>query len=202
MSSFFDFIAAILIERQEQASEPLPLEAEDDVSYEPPEDETEATPDDPFDAQGEEEPDEQPEPDKEDTNRTDDVDEEQEFDEVQEFAEVDETDETSVLDDIEEEPQIYRAQFYAQEIMLPEPEDEYDPETVAFDADYDALDALDEVAEPLDDEPLVDFGDLALVVDDLINLEPDDMSDPLAAFRWFAGEDVFVEAGDDEWFAP
>jgi hypothetical protein len=26
--------------------------------------------------------------------------------------------------------------------------------------------------------------------------------DPLAAFRWFSGESVFSEAGNDEWFAP
>jgi hypothetical protein len=58
--------------------------------------------------------------DDEDTSRADDVDEEQEADEVTEYAEVDYSDETSILAEIYEEPQIYRAQFSAQEIALPD----------------------------------------------------------------------------------
>ncbi len=137
--------------------------------------------------------------DDEDTSRADDVDEEQEMDEVQEFAEVDYSDETNILSDISEEPLLYRAQFAAQEIMLPDPEPE--PELTVFDDGYDALEDLDEMLDQLDADPLAAFNDL-LIPDDLIALDPDDFSDPLTAFRWFSGEDVFSEAGNDEWFTP
>lgn len=139
--------------------------------------------------------------DDEDTSRADDVDEEQETDEVTEYAEVDYSDETSILAEIYEEPQIYRAQFAAQEIALPD-EDENPIEPAVFDAGYDALDDLDETPGQLDADPLAVFSDLLLDTDLLVALDPDDLSDPLAAFRWFSGESVFDEAGNDEWFTP
>ena len=139
--------------------------------------------------------------DDEDTSRADDVDEEQEFDEVQEVAETDYSDETNILSDIVEEPLLYRAQFAAQEIMLPEPEPEA-TETTSFGADYDALDDIDDAPEQLDADPLAVFSDLLIDTDILVALDPDDLSDPMVAFRWFSGESVFSEAGNDEWFAP
>lgn len=139
--------------------------------------------------------------DDEDTSRADDVDEEQETDEVTEYAEVDYSDETSILAEIYEEPQIYRAQFSAQEIALPD-DDARHTEPATFDAGYDALDDIDNELGQLDTEPLAAFSDLLLDTDLLVALDPDDLSDPLAAFRWFSGESVFSEAGNDEWFAP
>ena len=140
--------------------------------------------------------------DDEDTSRVDDVDEEQEEDEVAEYSEVDDSDETNILSDIYEEPQLYRAQFAAQEMMLPDPEPAYDTEQTNFEPEYDALDDwLDELTQ-LDAKPFVSFTNTRSQVDDLVSLEPDDMADPMNAFRWFSGEEVFDEAEDDEWFTP
>lgn len=140
--------------------------------------------------------------DDEDTSQADDVDEEQEEDEAAEYAEVDDSDEESILDDIYEEPQLYRAQFAAQEVTLPDPEPAYDTEQTNFEPEYDALDDwLDELTQ-LDAKPFVSFTNTRSQVDDLVSLEPDDMADPMHAFRWFSGEDVFDEASDDEWFTP
>lgn len=200
--SIFSYLIAYLTSGEEIESDPLEQEADPDAAFN-----DEAPTGDEAGQADEEEQAKQPERervkrDPEDTNRVDDVDEQQEFDEVQDFAEVDETDETSVLSELTEEPQIYRAQFTAQELALPEPDQADDTEQAGFDPGYDALDELDEAGDALDAEPLLalDAGDM--IVDDLVSIEPDDMSDPLNAFRWFSGEDVFDEAGNNEWFAP
>ena len=143
--------------------------------------------------------------DDEDTSRADDVDEESEYDEVQDRAEVDETDETNILADITEEPQL-RVRFLAQELGLPDPEPDYRPLTLGT-GDEDDQDDQDEdgpdQADPdeASDTEQVGF-DALLQVDDLVQMEPDNLADPFQAFRWFAGEDVFAEADSDEWFTP
>lgn len=129
--------------------------------------------------------------DDEDTNPFDDADEENDEDEENEYAEVDDRDEEDATVYITPEPLIYRARFYAQETMLLDdyvnPEDEPDPE----------LELEDFVLDLLDADAFYDLTAIATPTDAFVQLEPDDLSDPLAAFRWFDAEDVFVEPYTD-----
>ena len=129
--------------------------------------------------------------DDEDTNPFDDVDEEDDTDEENEYAEVDDRDEEDATVSIVPEPLIYQAQFYAQEVVLPDPdiypEDAPEPELTLDDFELERLDA----------DAFYNLAPITLLTDDFVQLEPDDLSDPLAAFRWFDAEDIFVEPYTD-----
>ncbi len=129
--------------------------------------------------------------DDEDTNLFDDVDEESDLDEENEYDEVNDRDEEDAASYINPEPLIYQAQFYAQEVVLPDPdiypEDAPEPELTLDDFELERLDA----------DAFYNLAPITLLTDDFVQLEPDDLSDPLAAFRWFDAEDIFVEPYTD-----
>ena len=140
---------------------------------------------------------------REDTNRIDDVDEEDEYDEVNEYAEVDDTDEEDALDGIVEEPLLYRAAFSAQDLSVAN--FDYADDDDQDDSDlfgYDALDDFLNNAVVLDAKSHDQSEFQAAVVSGMDFLDLTDLSDPLAAIRWFNSEDVFDENDSGEWFTP
>lgn len=130
--------------------------------------------------------------DDEDTNIFDDIDEENDEDEENEYAEVDDRDEEDASVYITPEPLIYQAQFYAQEVMLPD-----DYVNIENDPEPD-LELEDFTLELLDANAFYDLTTIVIPTDDFVQLEPDDLSDPLAAFRWFDAEDIFDEPWTDD----
>ncbi len=133
--------------------------------------------------------------DDEDTNRVDEFDEVSEFDEVNWFREVDALNEIDITPEIVEEP-VLRVEFDAQDLTPAEPFAEYEPPPPPEFAVDEPADEPDDGLDWLDMEPLYEAELPDLDVEAHVSLEMDDLADPLEAFRWFEGEDVFDES---EW---